>query len=260
MRKLAVLCAVLMIGTSVISGCSGQKTLAPSEMETEAQWGLNLQESREESEAESESAEEPVQKIEINGTEVIEVVGGVKMLVTNTLDAVAQSAVNVRSGPGTGYDKLGELKAEERVRMNGVCAHGWIRIFYNDGTGYVSASYLNTEDGSISLEALAAEVARMEIGTLGAEQPKETEQETEEETETTETSQAVEETAGAGTAKAKSPVNVRSGPGAKHGQIGALVQDETVKVLDSSDQYWWKVEYKGREGYVYAPYLIMTEE
>lgn len=138
MRKLAVLCVIFMLGAGVLSGCSGEKTLAPSERETQAQWGLHLQESSTEPQSESESADESVQ---------------------------------------------GE-----------------------------------------------------------------------------ETTQESEELTGIGIAKAKSPVNVRSGPGAKYTQLGALMQDETVKVLDSADPNWWKVEYKGKEGYVYSPYLIMTEE
>lgn len=56
--------------------------------------------------------------------------------------AVATGKVNVRSGPGTRYEKLGRLKKGEAARV--LSTHGkWAEIAWGDGeTAYVSAKYL----------------------------------------------------------------------------------------------------------------------
>jgi hypothetical protein len=55
---------------------------------------------------------------------------------------VATGAVNVRTGPGTGYSKVGTLSAGEYVDVKD-CQGSWCFVDRNSGTdGWVSASYL----------------------------------------------------------------------------------------------------------------------
>ena len=53
----------------------------------------------------------------------------------------ATTDVNVRSGPGTKYSKLGKLSKGERVKMLGTTGD-WTRIEYKGKTGYAFSSYV----------------------------------------------------------------------------------------------------------------------
>ncbi len=66
--------------------------------------------------------------------------GSIAMAATsaNAYPARAESSVNVRSGPGTQYDVVGQLDPGERVNVSG-SAGGWSRI----GGGWVSSNYLS---------------------------------------------------------------------------------------------------------------------
>ena len=55
------------------------------------------------------------------------------------------SNLNVRSGPGTKYGKIGKLKNKSSVTLTGY-KNGWYQIDYNGKTGYVSDSYISTSD------------------------------------------------------------------------------------------------------------------
>ncbi|MCK0209492.1 SH3 domain-containing protein [Starkeya koreensis] len=57
--------------------------------------------------------------------------------------AVAATTVNVRGGPGTGYEVLGTLAAGTRVQLAG-CEGGWCQTQY----GYVSARLLDSAAGA----------------------------------------------------------------------------------------------------------------
>lgn len=55
----------------------------------------------------------------------------------------AQRNVNVRSGPGTDYEKLGTLSINQEVTVTGQDKEtGWYQIEYNGTTAFVSDSYL----------------------------------------------------------------------------------------------------------------------
>lgn len=58
--------------------------------------------------------------------------------------AYASSTVNVRSGPGTGYDVVDVLRAGQRVEINS-CKGTWCLIEQRGPNGWVNASYLNAD-------------------------------------------------------------------------------------------------------------------
>ncbi len=68
---------------------------------------------------------------------------------TGTTKYVSASVgLNVRSGAGTSYSKLGKLEYKEKVTVLST-SNGWSKINYNGKTGYVDSSYLqNTVPGS----------------------------------------------------------------------------------------------------------------
>jgi uncharacterized protein YraI len=69
---------------------------------------------------------------------------------------VDAATLNVRAGPGTGYDVIGESHARE-VYVSFETSGGWRRIWFNDAPGWVSASYLKPS---------LAEVKAVTAGTL----------------------------------------------------------------------------------------------
>ena len=60
--------------------------------------------------------------------------------------AVICRKLNVRSGPGTSYDRIGSLS--RGALLSGVLENGWLRFTYNGQTAYVSATYVQKLNGS----------------------------------------------------------------------------------------------------------------
>ena len=58
----------------------------------------------------------------------------------------AISAVNVRSGPGTTYSKLGSLNQNDAVKRIAIGSNGWSRVEYNGQEAYISSNYLTTQE------------------------------------------------------------------------------------------------------------------
>lgn len=56
----------------------------------------------------------------------------------------AISSVNVRTGPGTNYEKIGGLKYRDSVKRIGIGDNGWSKVIYNDKEAYVHSDYLST--------------------------------------------------------------------------------------------------------------------
>ena len=54
---------------------------------------------------------------------------------------VTCSSLNVRTGAGTSYKKLGELKKGDKI-TNGTSKNGWVKFKYNGKDGYCSGSHL----------------------------------------------------------------------------------------------------------------------
>ncbi len=56
----------------------------------------------------------------------------------------ANTLVNVRSGAGTGYDKLGTIGRGTDITVTGLTDNGWYQVLYDGVAGYISAEYLQT--------------------------------------------------------------------------------------------------------------------
>ena len=72
--------------------------------------------------------------------------GSSKPIGTGTVNT---ACLNVRSGAGTGYSRLGLLYKGNSVTILG-SSNGWYKISYKNGVGYVSAEYVSTKGGSNS--------------------------------------------------------------------------------------------------------------
>ncbi|MBU5336377.1 C40 family peptidase [Intestinibacter bartlettii] len=134
----------------------------------------------------------------------------------------ATAGLNVRSGAGTSYSKIGMLAYKEKVTVLST-SNGWAKINYNGKTGYVSSSYLQST---------------MPGGTTTGNDT----------TTSNTTIKYVNATAG---------LNVRSGAGTSYSKIGMLAYKEKVTVLSTSNG-WAKINYNGKTGYVSSSYLQST--
>lgn len=71
---------------------------------------------------------------------------------TSSTAVVSDGPLNVRSGPGTGYDRIGTLNKGTEVTILETL-DGWYKIYSGDLTGYVSSQYIST-DGNTAQEGL----------------------------------------------------------------------------------------------------------
>lgn len=55
---------------------------------------------------------------------------------------VNATSLNVRSGPGTNYSKVGNLSNNAKVTIVAKCSNNWLKIKYSNGYGYVSGDYI----------------------------------------------------------------------------------------------------------------------
>ena len=141
---------------------------------------------------------------------------------TGTTKYVSASVgLNVRSGAGTSYSKLGKLEYKEKVTVLST-SNGWSKIKYNGKTGYVDSSYLKS-----TLQDSTNDNTNNE---------------------TTGTTKYVNTTSG---------LNVRSGAGTSYSKLGKLEYKEKVTVLSTSNG-WSKINYNGKTGYVDSSYLQNT--
>lgn len=58
---------------------------------------------------------------------------------------VTATSLNVRSGPGTNYSKIGSLKSGKKVQVTGKTASNWYRITFNGTEAYISGEYITNK-------------------------------------------------------------------------------------------------------------------
>jgi uncharacterized protein YraI len=83
------------------------------------------------------------------GQSEVPVIGGGGADLDNGSVAIVQQQINVRSGPGTGFDSLGTLNAQDVVNLTGKDANGaWLQIAFRagpDGKGWVNAAFVRAD-------------------------------------------------------------------------------------------------------------------
>ena len=55
----------------------------------------------------------------------------------------AKSTVNIRRGPSTDYEKVGQLKEGDSITRIGIGDNGWSKVIYNDQEMYIHSDYLS---------------------------------------------------------------------------------------------------------------------
>ena len=133
---------------------------------------------------------------------------------TGTVNA---DVLNVRSGAGTTYSKIGSVKRGQTVQIEGSTSNGWYKIKYNNGYGYVSATYISNVASSESTTSSATTVIYTGTTTDG--------------------------------------LNVRSGGSTSYSKIGYLSKGTKVNIVDKLSNGWYKIKYESGYGYVSGTYV-----
>ncbi len=68
---------------------------------------------------------------------------------TGTVNLDPGDTLNVRTGPGTSYDRIGVLYPNDKVTIIGT-ESGWYKINYGEGYGYVSGDYVTVSNSGSS--------------------------------------------------------------------------------------------------------------
>ncbi len=127
-----------------------------------------------------------------------------------------KSYVNVRSGPGTGYAKVGKAPRGSVYSVTGQSG-SWYQISINGMTAYVYSTYLSV---STVLQA-PPQTPSIKMGTV---------------------------------LNCKNGVNVRSGPSTRYSIIGFATKGSTYEVTGQNGS-WYRIDYKSTVGYIYGRYL-----
>lgn len=61
----------------------------------------------------------------------------------------ANTTVNIRTGPSTKHEKIGQLSAGQSIARIGVGDNGWSKVLYNDKPAYMFSDYLQTTKPAI---------------------------------------------------------------------------------------------------------------
>ena len=138
--------------------------------------------------------------------------------------SVTGNAVNVRSGPGTGYAVLGSVNKGQSFSVTGVSG-GWYKISYNGATAYISGEYMDL-GGSTATAATPAPAA-------------------------TQT-----ESQGTGVITGNY-VRMRSGPSTGYAVLGTYNVGAKMTITGQSGD-WYAVSCDGKNGYVYKQYLSQS--
>lgn len=147
----------------------------------------------------------------------------------------ATGQVNVRSGPGAGYDNLGTMEKNEQVVYLGQSAKDgngvtWYKIrYYSFGEAWVSSAHSKIVSDAAFSEGVADESAKV-------------------------TGSYVKATGGKST--------LRSGPGLGYKDLDTVQKGETATYLgsyskDERGETWYKVRFEGKEGWISSRYTTL---
>lgn len=140
--------------------------------------------------------------------------------VANKTGIVSANALNVRSGPGTSYNKIDCIFAGKKVTLLSL-SNGWYNISYDGKTGYVSAEYIDVSDTDPTPSG-GGSTGDTKTGYVNA-----------------------------------SSLNVRTGPGTNFDRIGLLYSGDTVSITGETNG-WYQIDYRGQVGYVSGDYISVA--
>lgn len=143
---------------------------------------------------------------------------------------VTCNSLNVRSGAGANYPRIGGLTKGKSVQVY-ESSGGWLKIAYGSGFGWISAKYTDYKDSGTTTEP---GTSQEQTPTTEPEKPEST------------TFEVVVSVSNA--------LNVRTGPGTSYDKIDTLKNGDRVTVLEEKDG-WYRIQYSGgKEGWISKAY------
>lgn len=143
-------------------------------------------------------------------------------IATASSDRVTATAgVNVRSGPGTGYDVMGGLYPGYVVAVRGPARQGWTPVTYNGREAWVSTKYLRKVGTAVTTQAPPTAATR--------------------------------------TIRTTTALNIRTGPGTTYKIIKVLVRSSLVSTTGKTKNGFSEITYAGALRWVSTQYLKASE-
>lgn len=142
-------------------------------------------------------------------------------MASGTAKVNASSGLNVRKGAGTKYSKIGWLANGTKINYQSE-TNGWLKFNYNGKNGYVSKKYTSITSASTG--------GNSSSGASNA-------------------NGSVKITA--------SSLNVRKGAGTGYGILGTVSKNQVYSYSAVSNG-WYKISYKGQEGWISGKYAVKT--
>ena len=154
----------------------------------------------------------------------------------------AGNGLNVRSGPGSNYEKIASIANGTKVTVL-ESANGWYKVDYGNGkTGYVSADYVQiTSSGSGSSSGSTGTSSGTSSGSSSG---------------STSSGASISGKTPAKVTGAGNGLNVRSGPGSNYEKIASIENGSSVVILENAGNGWYKIDYgNGKTGYASVDYI-----
>lgn len=133
-----------------------------------------------------------------------------------TITAKAKSNVNIRSGRGTGYDRLGKVEEGQEIEVvKDTDENGWVMVVYNGENGFIMTDYLEYVEGDSSADG--------DTGSSETEGRKITVNDT---------------------------LNIRASMSTDADLMGTTAPGDEVTLIQDYAEGWTKVQWKEKTGYI----------
>ena len=144
-----------------------------------------------------------------------------------TLDATVTggSTINVRSGPGTSYNRIAMVDEGKRIAILNKDGD-WYRVSFDGTTGYILSDYVTPDGGGTPANAAG----------------------------TSSKPQTVDRSVGNATVTGGETINVRSGPDTAYSRVTRVSEGKRVTVLDKNGD-WYHVSFGDTTGYILSDYV-----
>lgn len=237
MLTAAFLCAILVVSASALTYGTGIVTGDSLRLRADASTASSILTTV------PKGTQVVVLENQVNGWYQVDLNGTVGYMSANYLSVTVQAnadlgtgtlntdgaSLNLRSGPGTGYNKVASIPANAVLTITGI-ENGWYKTSYNGKDGYVSSDYI----------------------TLSSSSNETTDSETAEPAATNNTTRSgVLNTDGAS-------LNLRSGPGTGYKKL-ASIPAGAVLTISGEENGWYKTTYNSKVGYVSADYITIVD-